>query len=336
MAFNEFYLDVSSRATAHVPHLLFAGGAIYAFSRFLAVRRPAWLYLSGGALGLAFYCKEHSALLLPVFFATLLLPPFREWLKRPAPYVACAIWLLVVSPDLLWNARTDESLVNYAGQEVAQATYARHLQRIGGIGLSAYPSMFYGRSVVTAAHEAVLGRELRDETPEYRAVNALVGLVLIGGVLVTTVRFRRLAGATPFLLLAFWTIFAFFTFIEKGSPPGRLDPVSWIWVEVTLIPAAVLAGAQLHGAQGVWRRAAWGVAAAALLYACSSTLVALGDTGGVVLQEAYAQISHSLQVAAESTVAVVRARPLRALALVLGIGACMGGLVGFLIGRRRP
>ena len=334
MAFNEFYLDVSSRATAHVPHLLLAGGAIFAFSRFLAVRRASWLYLSGLSLGLAFYCKEHSALLLPVFFATLLLPQYRGWLKRPAPYVACAVWLLVVSPDLLWNARTDESLVNYAGQEVAQATYARHLQRIGGIGLSAYPAMFYGRSVVTAAHEAVLGRELRDETPEYNAINPLIGLVLLGGVILTTLRVRPLGGATPFFLLAFWAIFAFFTFIEKGSPPGRLDPVSWIWVEVTLIPAAVVAGARLAGLSGAWRAAVWAVAAAALAYACAAAAGSLVAAGPAAAQEGYSQISHAVQVALESTVSYARLRPLRAIAIGIAAGVLCGGIAGFMLGRR--
>lgn len=334
MAFNEFYLDVSSRATAHVPHLLLAGGAIYGFSRFLAVRRPIWLYAAGVSLGLAFYCKEHSALLLPVFFATLLLPPYREWLKRPAPYVACAVWLLVVSPDLLWNARTDESRVNYAGQVVAQATYSRHLQRIGGLGLSAYPSMFYGRSVVTAAHQAALGRELRDETPEYPAMNPLIGLVMLGGIIATTARARTLSGATPFFLLAFWGIFAFFTFIEKGSPPGRLDPVSWIWVEVTLIPAAVVAGARLAELSGTWRLAAWGAAGAALAFACSPALTALFVAAAAMAQEGYAQTSHAVQVALEWTVAYTRERPLRALAAGVGIGVLAGGLVGIVLGRR--
>ena len=40
LAFNEYYLNVSSRATAHVPHLLCVTAAVYAFSRFLASERP--------------------------------------------------------------------------------------------------------------------------------------------------------------------------------------------------------------------------------------------------------------------------------------------------------
>ena len=51
MAFNEYYLNVSSRATAHVPNLLFVTGAVYAFSRFLATERPRYLYAAGAAVG---------------------------------------------------------------------------------------------------------------------------------------------------------------------------------------------------------------------------------------------------------------------------------------------
>lgn len=336
LAFNEFFLNVSSRATAHVPHLVLATAAIYAFSRFLAQQNPRWLYLAGLSLGLAFYAKEHSALLLPVFFLALLLPPYREWLTRPAPYMACAVWLLVVSPDLIWNARTDEEvIVNYAGEGVAQATYARHLQRIGGVGLSAYPSMFYARSVVTAIHQAALGRELRDETPEYDSINPLLGLVLVGAAVVTAVRYRRATAATPVLLLAFWVIFAFFTLIEKGNPPGRLDPVSWIWVEVTLIPATMLAGARLAGLEGRARATAWAVASAALLYACWPLLSALLGSLFDPVQEGVSQVSHALQVAAESTVVYTRARPLRAVAFGIAAGVVAGAVIGYVLGRRQ-
>ncbi|MGE0446137.1 MAG: glycosyltransferase family 39 protein [Vicinamibacterales bacterium] len=319
-----------------MPHLVLATAAIYAFSRFLAQQNPRWLYLAGLSLGLAFYAKEHSALLLPVFFLALLLPPYREWLKRPAPYVACAVWLLVVSPDLIWNARTDEEvIVNYAGEGVAQATYARHLQRIGGVGLSAYPSMFYARSVVTAIHQAALGRELRDETPEYDSINPLLGLVLVGAAVVTAVRYRRATAATPVLLLAFWVIFAFFTLIEKGNPPGRLDPVSWIWVEVTLIPATMLAGARLAGLEGRARATAWAVASAALLYACWPLLSALLGSLFDPVQEGFSQVSHALQVAAESTVVYTRARPLRAVAFGIAAGVVAGAVIGYVLGRRQ-
>lgn len=111
MAFNDYFLSVSFRATAHVPHLFLATTAVYAFSRFIALQRPASLYLAGLSVGLAFYCKEHSALLLPVFFVTLLLPRYRQWLRRPHAYLACALFVLVIAPDVVWNLRADPETV---------------------------------------------------------------------------------------------------------------------------------------------------------------------------------------------------------------------------------
>ena len=74
LALNEYYLAVSARATAHVPHLFFVTAAVLSFGRFLVVQRAAYLYAAAAFTGLAFYCKEHSALLVPVFLLSLLHP----------------------------------------------------------------------------------------------------------------------------------------------------------------------------------------------------------------------------------------------------------------------
>jgi 4-amino-4-deoxy-L-arabinose transferase-like glycosyltransferase len=269
MAFNDYFLSVSARATAHVPHLFLVAGAVYAFSRFLAAERAAWLYLAGLLTGLAFYCKEHSALLVPVFFATLLLPRYRHWLRGPHAYLACAVFVAVIAPDVVWNLRAnpETARVAYAGQEVGQATYRAHLQRVGGLGLSPYPTMFYGKQAVIAVHGLVTGRELTDNTPEYDSVNPVLGVVLLGSVLLTVFHRGARTAIRPFLLFMALGIFGFFTVIEQGDPPYRLDPVSWVWVETTLIPAVILAGARLAGASGWRRHAAWALAAIGMLYA---------------------------------------------------------------------
>lgn len=269
MAFNDYVLSVSARATAHVPHLFLVTAAVYAFSRFLASQRAAWLYGAGLSLGLAFYCKEHAALLVPVFFATLLLPRYRQWLRGPHPYLACAAFVLVIAPDVLWNLRTnpETARVAYSGQAVGQATYSAHLRRIGGLGFSPYPAMFYGKRAVIALHELVTGAAPIDNTPEYESVNPMLGVVLLGSVLLAAVGRSGRSQLRPFLLFMALGIFGFFTLIEQGDPPYRLDPVSWVWVETTLIPAVMLAGAGLAGATGRWRRAAWALGFLGLLYA---------------------------------------------------------------------
>ena len=276
LAFNEYYLNVSSRATAHVPNLLLVTGAVYAFSRFLATERVIYLYGAGASAGLAFYCKESTGLLLPVFALTLLISKHRRWLLSPHVYLAVATYVLVITPDIAWNLRTnpDTATVTYNNQTHGQATYAAHLRRVGGLGLSPYPSMFYFRGPVTALYARVTGSELKDETTEYWSVNSAIGALLVGAVVVTTVR-----GASPdqlrlFLLVMFWGIFTFFTLIKKGDPPGRLDPVSWIWVEVTIIPAIILAAARLGDLTGRWRVLSWTFATLALVTACVRLVVA--------------------------------------------------------------
>ena len=275
MAFNEYYLNVSSRATAHVPNLLFVTGAVYAFSRFLASERPRYLYLAGTSMGLAFYCKESTALLLPVFAVTLLISKQRRWLLKPQVYLACAIWALVISPDLAWNMRSNAATikVTYNNQTVEQATYATHLKRIGGLGISLYPSMFYFRGTVRSSYLRFTGSPMRDNTAEYESVNPAIGLLLLGGVVATAVRPRGRDQLRIFLLLMFWGIFGFFTMIKPGDPGGRLDAVSWIWVETTMIAAVVLAGAQLANVSGKWRLPVWSFAFVGLLWACMRLLL---------------------------------------------------------------
>jgi 4-amino-4-deoxy-L-arabinose transferase-like glycosyltransferase len=276
LAFNEYYLNVSSRATAHVPNLLLVTGAVYAFSRFLATQRAIYLYGAGAAAGLAFYCKESTGLLLPVFALTLLISKHRRWLLSPHVYLAIATYALLIAPDIAWNLRTnpDTATVSYNNQTHGQATYAAHLRRVGGLGLSPYPSMFYFRSPIRSLYARVTGTELKDETTEYWSVNWAIGALLVGGVLVTTVRSPRPDQLRIFLLVMFWGIFTFFSLIKKGDPPGRLDPVSWIWVEMTIIPAVILAAARIADLSGTWRLLAWTFAAAALVTACVRLLLA--------------------------------------------------------------
>jgi 4-amino-4-deoxy-L-arabinose transferase-like glycosyltransferase len=277
MAFNEYFFNVSSRATAHVPNLLFVTAAVYAFSRFLMTERPGYLYAAGASAGLAFYCKESTALLLPVFALTLLVSKRRQWLFRPQVYVACATYFLVISPDIIWNMRAnpEKTTVTYNDRTVGQATYAAHLRRIGGLGLSPYPSMFYLRTPVKSVYLRGTGTALKDATEEYWSVNAAIGVLLLGGVLATTVASASRDQFRIFLLVMFWAIFGFFTLIKRGDPPGRLDPVSWIWVEVTIVAAIVLTGARLGTLSGKWRVLTWGAAGLALLTACVQLFLAV-------------------------------------------------------------
>jgi len=272
--FNEYYLAISARATAQVPTLFFDALAVYAFSQFLRTQGARWLYAAGGAVGLAFYCKENSALLLLVFFTALLSAKYRPWLRRPQPYLAAALFFLIVGPDVVWNLTINRETARtaYGTQSVGYSTYRSHLARIGGLGFSAYPSMFYAREPVMALYRHTTGAELTNETPEYPSVDPVIGVLLVCAVLIATFGSAARDDMQQFLLILFWAVFGFFTLIAKGNPPGRLDPVSWIWVEVTLIPAAILAGARLAAMRGPWRIGTWMLSGSVLTYAAVSVL----------------------------------------------------------------
>ncbi len=313
---------MSARATAHVPHLFFVTAAVLSFGRFLVVQRAAYLYAAAAFAGLAFYCKEHSALLVPVFLLALLHPSYRSWLRGPHAWLAAVVFALVIGPDLAWNLRTDPDTarVSYAGEEVGQATYGQHLKRIGGVGLSPYPAMFYGRSAVQALHVADHGTRAAGPDAGYPSMNPMLGVLLLCGLVITTLRFAGRDNVGTFLLLVFWGLFGVFTFIEKGNPPGRLDPVSWIWVEASIVPAVILTGARLAGATGKARIVAWTLCAGALLYAAAPPALALGGRSIRAAQNVSDAANHEAQMLAIDTVDRVRERPLRAVALAAGAG----------------
>ena len=141
LAFNEYYLAISSRATAHVPHLFLVAAAVFSFARFLRVERAVYLYAAGGFLGLAFYCKEHSALLVPVFLLTLFQPRYRRWLLGPHAYLAALVFAALIAPDIYWNVTTDRETarIPYREEEVGYATYQSHLRAHRRAGILAVP-----------------------------------------------------------------------------------------------------------------------------------------------------------------------------------------------------
>ena len=68
-----------------------------------AARNGLWIF--GGILaGLAIMAKLNGLIILPAIFAYLALSPNgRPWLRKPAPYIAAAIALIIFAPFLYWN-----------------------------------------------------------------------------------------------------------------------------------------------------------------------------------------------------------------------------------------
>ena len=268
LAFNEYHIGVSGIATSHAPHLLSVVLAVYAFQRFLGTRRVAYLYGAGVAAGMAFYVKEHSVLLLGAFLLTLFRAEHRTWLRSWHPYLACGLFLVLIAPDVAWNldGSRDAARATVAFVDGPQATYADHLARVGSIGFSPYPLAFFGRDTFVWLYELTTGSQFRDAIAEYRSMNSLLGVLLLGGVVAMAWRPPVAGGIRGFLLMLFWVVLGFFLCVRPGEQ-SRLDSVSWSWVDMSLLPSAILAGVWLSAANTNRRIAVRIAVCAAMLYA---------------------------------------------------------------------
>ena len=91
--------------TPDTPLIFFWTLALFGLGRLRVTDDGRWWGLIGAASGLALASK-YTAVLLPVGILVWLIwvPQLRGWLRRPGPWVAALIALLVFAPVLGWNA----------------------------------------------------------------------------------------------------------------------------------------------------------------------------------------------------------------------------------------
>ncbi len=71
--------------------------------RLIRTNRSVYWYLIGLVAGLAFLNKYSVVFYLSGIIVAVLLTPLRDWLRKPQPYLAGAIALLIVLPNLIWQ-----------------------------------------------------------------------------------------------------------------------------------------------------------------------------------------------------------------------------------------
>ncbi|MEO6579196.1 MAG: glycosyltransferase family 39 protein, partial [Candidatus Limnocylindria bacterium] len=97
MAVMPYHVVVSRQVLLDGPMCLFATLALYLTARFATSGRAAWLYASGGALGLTFLAKETGIILLGAMYVFLALTP--EVRVRIRDLVASVgVMVLVIAP----------------------------------------------------------------------------------------------------------------------------------------------------------------------------------------------------------------------------------------------
>ena len=80
-------------------------GTIWAVWRVQRSGDGRWWFAAGACMGLAWLGKYSGVLLLPIVGLYLLaVPSMRVWLRRPQPWLAVLLAVLVFSPVLAWNA----------------------------------------------------------------------------------------------------------------------------------------------------------------------------------------------------------------------------------------
>jgi hypothetical protein len=258
LAFNEYHVHVSVLATEKAYYLGFAALSVLFFQRFLASERPGWMFAAAAVAGLSFLSKESGALLGIVFLLTLLFTQRRVWLRRWEPYAAAALFVLVIAPDLWWNA---------TGHATVGADYRKHLTGVGSLGVTYQPLILYGREVISWAMQTA-GRPFYDNASEYASGNVLLSLVALGGVIGTLVNARLRRDPRVLLVLTlFLFIFAFFTVVGGRSTP-ELDAFGFFWGDLSLLGAVVLGGLWAGSLNGIPRVAVGAVLVAGLALSC--------------------------------------------------------------------
>jgi len=257
MGCNEYLIGVSILAVEKAYYLCFAMLGILAFDTFLRTSKPRWLYCAAAAAGCGMLSKELTVFVLFAFFLTLLFSPARHWLWRKEPYLALALFLLVISPDLIWNLGAHSNEV---------MGYQEHLSRMKPSG-NLQVFVFYGREAMRFLAPSI-GTRLFDAAPEFASMNFGLGWIVLVGVAVMT--FRKADVTSRLLLFLFWPVVIFFTLVESRSASLLIDPTVWFWFDLSLLAAIPLASRWLFEGTGWMLRS---LPTAGCVYAVYSAVV---------------------------------------------------------------
>ena len=100
------FVGTSLLATPDEPLLFFWLAALYALMMALRTRHTVYWVTAGLMFGGALLSKYYALLLAPSLLLFLLLAPaHRFWLRRPQPWIALTLALLVFSTVIFWNAQ---------------------------------------------------------------------------------------------------------------------------------------------------------------------------------------------------------------------------------------
>ena len=214
-----FYTFDSAKFNVNLPHMaLWPMMTFYCCRGVKNDRMSDWI-LFGAASALSVLSKFFAfALLLALFLFILSGRETRKYFRRPGPYLACAVFLLVLAPYIVWLVRNDFPPFTYIANRVSEEKLNPALNFILVLGESIYPlAMPLFLLWITMDHpvRALLGFSRRDLRPSDPVAARLAVCVQFTPIVLLTL----MAGTgmmidsmwefpvyfiTGFFLMAFW------------------------------------------------------------------------------------------------------------------------------------
>jgi hypothetical protein len=114
-------------------------------------RATAWWAAAGLCAGIALFSKYSAVLTMGgAFLYVAISPTHRHWLRRPSPYIAAALAILVFSPVLIWNATHGWASFAFQGDRAMgfRVRPLMPLQTLGGEALFILPWLWLPMMIV--------------------------------------------------------------------------------------------------------------------------------------------------------------------------------------------
>lgn len=226
-AVAEYPVQVSTTAIQMPVYLAASVWAMIWFLRDLDRPRALSVLMTALFSGLAFLAYEIAGLMVLAFFVIYLRRFGAGLFRRPAAWGGAGLFLALIAPDVHANLTAAQAELSYEG----------FLGKINGLGFNPTYLEMYFPFGTRGLYPVLTGTAFPVSAEEYRPLNDVFGLLVFGGVIW---HLRDPRGGVLAGLFAF--VFLLFTVIEIS--PGSYGAL-WVWVSVTLIPGAVLAGALL-------------------------------------------------------------------------------------------
>lgn len=225
LAVDQFHATWSRVFMPEVLMLLFAALAVLQMLRALETGSRRSYLLLGLLLGLAYLAKEPAVLLIAGLWVFLIITPqYRRVLADPRWYLAHAVCLLVVAPDVIWNLCQSTDSYLYRDASIAAEPWRLSLKPL---------SLYLGE-----LFRVGFGADVLDK--EYVQGNVYVcywaaGVIYLAA---TAAAIRKAASPGVRLLLVTFVATSAVFFILPG---GDMFEPFW-WASISLIPAVVFGG----------------------------------------------------------------------------------------------